>query len=249
MDETKIMNDDMARGILADLSVPFDPSLRKQRQVQGPTGPRMLDYVDLMTVVDRLNEVCPGWHCTVKSQDVRPFGTTNRGDARLMLTAVVSLYIPEVGTREHMGVQVVNADTGGEDLWKGAISDALKKAASLFGVGREMYGDDPISAPATFGPPPTIHPGGSVTQVVNQPPQRPPMVNSTGGATPRQLEWIEVMCYEKGFDYAEYTKIVGDIADRAGASRVIDELKAMPTINRLERGQQPPDEWRNQPPF
>jgi len=40
-----------------------------------------------------------------------------------------------------MGVQMVS-ERGGEDLVKGAITDAMKKAATLFGVGLELYGPD-----------------------------------------------------------------------------------------------------------
>lgn len=240
---------DYAASIIGDLSQPFDASVIKSRRVTGPQGAKDLAYVDLMTVVDRLNAVCPGWHSTVKDQQVYPFGTTNNGQPRLMLTALVTVYIPGVGSRDHMGVQVVNAETGGEDLWKGAVSDAIKKAASLFGVGRDLYGDDPVPAMAMPSAPSQANYPATPGVRGQQATQREPMVNSTGGATPRQLEWIEAMCYERGMDYAEYTKIVSGIPDRAGASAVIDQLKAMPSTRRLERGQQPPDEWRNEPPF
>ncbi len=40
-----------------------------------------------------------------------------------------------------MGVQKVS-ERGGEDLVKGAITDAMKKAATLFGVALELYGPD-----------------------------------------------------------------------------------------------------------
>lgn len=244
--------DDLARIILSDLSVPFDPALKRQRTVQGPHGPRQLDYYDLMTVVDRLNAVAPGWNCAVKSQDIRPFGQTNRGtDDRLMLIAVVSLYIPGVGTREHMGVQVVNATSGGEDMWKGAISDAIKKAATLFGVGRELYGEDPVSAPAPSA-------AYGVTQGVNtQAPvvnQRPPQQQQQQGGGPlisdQQIGFIYSLAFERGLPYSEVTNI-GNMS-RQDASRYIDQLMPQQRLRQLQRGESPPNWWfagENEPPF
>lgn len=58
-----------------------------------------------------------------------------------MLTARVCLTIPGLGSREHLGVQLVS-ERGGEDLVKGCITDAIKKCATLFGVALELYGAD-----------------------------------------------------------------------------------------------------------
>lgn len=50
------------------------------------------------------------------------------------VSAVVGeLKIPELGTRQAMGVQALDGGSG-EDLVKGTGSDALKKCRSLFGV-------------------------------------------------------------------------------------------------------------------
>lgn len=57
------------------------------------------------------------------------------------MTARVALSIPGLGTREHLGVQTVD-DRGGEDLVKGAITDGIKKAATLFGLALELQDDD-----------------------------------------------------------------------------------------------------------
>jgi hypothetical protein len=64
----------------------------------------------------------------------------------------VALTIPGLGTREHIGVQAVE-ERGGEDLVKGAITDALKKAATLFGVGLELYGPDYEAGEVNDAPP------------------------------------------------------------------------------------------------
>jgi len=64
-----------------------------------------------------------------------------------LITARVRLTIPGMGSREHIGVQRWTETTksgaqSGEDLIKGAITDAIKKAATLFGVALELYGED-----------------------------------------------------------------------------------------------------------
>lgn len=46
------------------------------------------------------------------------------------------LTVPEIGTRQAIGVQALDEGSG-EDLLKGAGSDSLKKCNSLFGVSIE----------------------------------------------------------------------------------------------------------------
>ena len=248
-------NDDTMRVILSELSTPFDPSLKKQRQVSGPQGPRMLDYYDLMTVVDRLNDVAPGWCSTVKNQEVIPFGQTNRGDNRLMLTALVALSIPGVGTREHMGVQVVNADSSGEDLWKGAISDGIKKAASLFGVGRELYDDViptlPMQEQSGQREVRQQHQAG--LSQLNRPAQQPRPSGGGGGGgmiSDRQIQFIHNLAYERGMAYQEVANIGG--MSGTDASQMIDQLMAQNRLRPLQKGEQPPAWWYagdQEPPF
>lgn len=125
------------------LSEPFPRSAIKQR---SGGGTKMLDYVEGHTVIHRLNDATENcWDLEVKSIESKQVGT-----ATLMI-ARVALTIPTLGTREGLGVQLVH-ERGGEDLVKGCITDALKKAATLFGVGLELYGPDyeagGVSAPA-----------------------------------------------------------------------------------------------------
>ena len=115
--------------LLDDLSKPFPREAIKQRE--GGRG-KMLDYVEAHTIIRRLNAATGGrWDFAVLREE-------REGD---LLKATCRLTIPELGSREHVGVQKVS-DRGGEDLHKGAISDALKKCATLFGVGLELYGED-----------------------------------------------------------------------------------------------------------
>ena len=118
---------------LEKLTQPFPREAIKQRQAGGG---RALDYVEGHTVIHRLNDATDNcWDMSVKSIESKQIG-----DGTLMI-AHVALTLPGLGTREGLGVQMVHA-RGGEDLVKGCITDGLKKAATLFGVGLELYGPD-----------------------------------------------------------------------------------------------------------
>lgn len=111
------------------LTRPFPPEAIKTREGGGK---KRLSYVEAHTVIRRLNEATRfNWNFQVLREE-------RDGD---LLKALVRLTIPGLGSREHIGVQKVSPN-GGEDLHKGAISDGLKKAATLFGVGLELYGPD-----------------------------------------------------------------------------------------------------------
>lgn len=113
----------------AGLMQPFPREAIKQRRGGGG---RSLDYIEGHTVIRRLI------HATGNEFDIDVLDLTWRDD---LLLATVQLTIPGLGRRQHIGVQKVSAG-GGEDLVKGAVTDAIKKAATLFGVGLELYGPD-----------------------------------------------------------------------------------------------------------
>jgi hypothetical protein len=124
----------MSEGTITErLMEPFPPEAIKEREGGGH---RRLSYVEGHTVIHRLIKA------TGNRFDVRVLALEYKGD---LLTATVALSIPELGTRQHIGVQKVS-EKGGEDLVKGAVTDAIKKAATLFGVGLELYGPDYESA-------------------------------------------------------------------------------------------------------
>jgi Rad52/22 family double-strand break repair protein. len=113
-----------------------------------------LSYVAGHTYIHRLNDATKNtWDWKIVRQDFHPYGATGKGNARLLITVIGELTIPGLGTRAGMGVQVVTADTGGEDMWKGAMTDAIKAAAKLFGVGLELYGPDYEAGELPAAPP------------------------------------------------------------------------------------------------
>lgn len=232
--------DEVARLILAQLSQPFDPSLIKYRKAPGG---KQLGYYPFMVIVNRLNEVAPRWSSAVTRQEKEPYGLTSSQEPRVLLMATVALTIPGVDTRSHVGVQVVNAGSGGEDLWKGAVSDGIKKAATLFGLGKELYEDvevpdyDPGYVPNNSSwqsgagqsyPPRTSAPAAA------------PM-GGGDGLSQKQLELLTRLAFERGYQVADF----GDLPalSKREASELIERLMKEQAKFRLEPGQRPPDEW------
>jgi hypothetical protein len=120
---------------LAALGKPFPREALKKRKGGGGKD---LTYVEGHSVINRLNNATGNrWDFTVDRFETQ-------GD---LLMAFVTLTLPGLGSRSHIGVQKF-APNSGEDLAKGCITDALKKAATLFGVGIELYGDDYEDHPA-----------------------------------------------------------------------------------------------------
>lgn len=99
-------------------------------------------YVEGHTVIHRLIDATDNTYgAEIKSFEMRPWGKSMKGTVAYLVTCHVSLTIPGLGTRDSVGVQVVYEGSG-EDLLKGAETDGLKKAATKFGVGLELYGPD-----------------------------------------------------------------------------------------------------------
>lgn len=239
---------------LAKLTAPFPREAIKQRQAGGG---RALDYVEGHTVIHRLNDATTNcWDMTVKSIESKQVG-----DGTLMM-AHVALTLPGLGTREGLGVQMVHA-RGGEDLVKGCITDGLKKAATLFGVGLELYGPD--YAEGEIGPqqtpqaPQRQSPQNAALRPVNraqdanggQRPQAGP-----GPISDQQKKFLWRLTQDMGWDehnlrafVAEQFQVehVGDLSKQQ-ASALIDMLKMEldgPREQDLFPGMPPADE----PPY
>jgi hypothetical protein len=119
----------MSTEISDKLCKPFPPEAVQQRRGGGGYA---LSYYDTQTIIRRLNDA------TGNSWSLEAIRIW---EADGILFAHVKLTIPGLGSREHIGVQKIEARSG-EDIYKGCVSDALKKAATLFGVGLELYGPD-----------------------------------------------------------------------------------------------------------
>ncbi len=118
----------MKKGILTRS---FPPEAIKQRQGQGG---KMLSYLETHTVIARLNEGCDAWSFEVIEHQILDEEVIVV--AKLTADGIVKMAFGGSSvTRDRDGRPISIAD----DL-KAAGSDALKKAASLLGVGLELYG-------------------------------------------------------------------------------------------------------------
>lgn len=112
------------------LTRPFPPELIRQRQGQGG---KTLSYVETNAVVRRLLEGCDQFDLSIVQHHILEDEVVVL--ARLTADGVTKEAFGGAGiTRERDGRPVSIAD----DL-KAAGSDALKKAASLLGVGLDLY--------------------------------------------------------------------------------------------------------------
>jgi hypothetical protein len=101
-----------------------------------------MSYVKYQQVVRRLIRATGNrFDVDVLDQRITPHGQTKSGVEKFLILATVKLTIPVLqSSRTQIGVQVAMANT--EDLFKGAVSDGIKKCAQSFGVAIELAGDD-----------------------------------------------------------------------------------------------------------
>ena len=126
-----------AEQILELLARPFRPELIRSRKIAG----RDCRYLPVSAVVERLNRACNTWGFRIVSHETTPMmlsrwdDETRKSQPREtpVFTVVGELEIPELGARQALGLQALDPG-GGEDLLKGASSDALKKCAQLYGM-------------------------------------------------------------------------------------------------------------------
>jgi len=123
------------------LEKPFDKEQIKQRK--GNFGD-MIDYVEAHAVIQRLNDAFEGqWSFEVLSQE-------NNGSQVMVLGKLTADGVSK--TQFGCSTITTNSKTGevvslGDD-WKAATSDALKKSASLYGIGLHLYGADKKDQPS-----------------------------------------------------------------------------------------------------
>jgi hypothetical protein len=112
------------RDLFARLFAPFEPDEIRQRQQAG----RTLDYVTARTVANRLDEVLSPLGWKVEYREVK-----NGIICKLSICIDGEWY-----AKEDAGGYASLSDQG--DNVKAAFSDALKRAAAMWGVGRHLYG-------------------------------------------------------------------------------------------------------------
>lgn len=211
------------------LRAPFPGELVRSRP--GQHG-KQLTYVPASAVVARLNEACDDWSFTIEEHHEWE-GTE--------VVVLGRLEIGGVAKNAFGGASVTTDKQGniislGDDL-KAASSDALKKAASLFGVPIDGGQEDLVNSHNVRSP--ESHDKRSQGRVPNTPgssrserPQGP-----TGGATVRQLTAIHAASRRRGFDRHSLSEFVTaqsgkkDVShlSREEASSIIDALNQSET--------------------
>lgn len=108
-------------------------------------------YIEGQTAVRRLIEATENnFTFEILRDEIRDHGTTKSGSKQKLVLVWGRLHINGM-FRDNMGVQVVT-EGGGEDLFKGAITDCFKRCCMMYGMALELYGDDyenPLVSDAT----------------------------------------------------------------------------------------------------
>ena len=187
------------------LTKPFARELIKERA--GPHGIRVR-YVDVHTVIQRLNEGSDDWSFEIVKHEILDAEVIVLG--RLTLDGVTkSAFGGSLITIREDGAPV----STGDDL-KAAASDCLKKSASLFGVGLELYGGKATVEPSESRP---------KAHTQDDPKNR---------ATVRQMAALQGAARRRGLTKDRLSSIIHartgktDLAqlDRSEASNLISEL-------------------------
>lgn len=239
------MADKTREEILAGLREHFPPEAIKFKDVGGG---RKLSYVAGHDVLDRLDQVTNGWSDEVTWRAFRTLQMTRwNNDTRTkepyemdVLMVEVRLTIPELGTRSGMGVAEMQPNAGA-DVLKGAWTDAVKVAASKFGVARHLYqSEDAVAAVYT---PQSGAQGGNTAQYTHQAPSASQRTASgsqgQGGGgvqnppSDKQINLFNSLTAKLGIDREAVAQEIGnyplDKLNKFGYIRVIDFLKKVET--------------------
>lgn len=194
------------------LTAPFPLAEHEWRQ-----GRNNKDYVYITetAVISRLNEVDPSWTFIVTDRTEREY-TVNRKNAKgeaytlfaheLAITG--SLTVKGV-TRYGIGMAEVAPDAAEAD--KSAVTDALKRAARLFGIGAYLLNDPPgkaqfpqwLQRQAAQVDKTT----GEITQP--EPPIEPPPAPAANGWTRAQADSLITEAHNKGVTTEEVLGVLG----------------------------------------
>jgi hypothetical protein len=126
--------------VVAALSIPFSvgaigwkiqKGLNKDEKTGKPTRAIVVAFIDARDVMERLDQVVGAENWSDAYTLVEAPGTRLSVECRLTVCGI---------TKADVGTGTKNSrDDNGDNLAKGAYSDALKRAAVKFGVGRFLY--------------------------------------------------------------------------------------------------------------
>jgi hypothetical protein len=170
-----------------------------------------LQYIEGHQVVQRLNEAFGGdWSFRVMQHDVLDGEVVVLGELRAGDITKHAFGGSEV-TKTREGRVVSLAD----DL-KSAATDALKKAATLMGVGLHLYGPEETATP----PPTTKRPP---VRVVEDPPADEPEVPQGNRLTRKQADFIAKLARTRGMSQAEVDQVARERFGKSSAYLSVHE--------------------------
>jgi hypothetical protein len=192
------------------LTRPFPPEqLRTRRGANG----KQFSYVEAHTVVTRLNEATDyEWTFEVVRHEILADEVIVLG--RLVIDGIAKMAFGGSSvTRDSSGKEMSIAD----DL-KAATSDAIKKTASLFGCGLEMYGASPAASSRSRAPQ-----------------DRAPVPRTEDRLTNRQLAALQATSSRRGWSPAQLSAMSEErfrknnvqTLTRAEASALLSELSGL----------------------
>jgi recombination DNA repair RAD52 pathway protein len=180
----------------------LDSKLIKERN-QGSTK---LSYIGGHTVIRLLNEAFGyRWSFEIVSDEIVPsqpkinkYKPLEEPEAQPPVVKVLGrLTVPGFGVKEQYGSKVlIGGASEQESTFKSASTDALKKCATMFGIGLELYDDDDDTTSATTAT--TVEPKPSYSQGNKSTYQKPainkpaiPQVNAPAASTSYEAVDIE----------------------------------------------------------
>ena len=135
--------DALSPNVTDALRQPLDPKLVSERKGRGG---RKFSYIEGHTAIDQANQVFGygGWGYELVGPVV-----LHQFKSGAAYSATVCVTVPGASSRTDVGFQPVNDESleGHETAYKGAVTDALKRALRSFGdrFGNGLYGDPPTA--------------------------------------------------------------------------------------------------------
>lgn len=133
----------------------IEEPLKKEWIKQRVQGGAKLDYIEGARVIEILNRAFNyQWDFEIiQSEIIQAEPYKGKNDTTVQeqgkyLSVLGRLVVPGLGSKMAFGSKsIIGRVTEQESVYKAAMTDSLKKAATLFGVGKELYLDDIDVAP------------------------------------------------------------------------------------------------------
>jgi len=219
-------------------------------------------YIDHANVRQRLIDATGNqWSWSIKDFQVRPSSddvSRAQGNAVPVVVVIGTLTIQGLGFRDGIGVQEMNPNSGADAAYKGAESDALKRAAMSFGVGlKQLYIDSEGGGQGYDNSAPVQNRGGGNRQQQDQPNNsddggsqvqqrggnRGGNQQQSGGDAPQQIRDPNAPASDKQFSFIESLleglKFDPEFFDVRGEPKMT-KGEANTWINHLKEGNLPP---------